>query len=332
MKEASRPMPTDKTDTDPSTPSARSNEGARGARGDGPIAPAKIVAVAPSVNTSTSPPPTPSTDPGPPPYMPNIHAADTDPQPMPPAAAPSAPPPSTQRSRGAAPTPVAVPVPNLGSHVKNDSIDMLLDGIAGDTRKVAESRGEASLAYAGSEHTPPAPRKTPVPEAPVIVKRREMPPTVRLERAMIEAAVAKQTKKPADNATVIVPRTQGPRVVVALFAAIAVVLAVFLGMNSWSSRLKRAAMAVDPSASELVTSPPPGAWTPAASAATSVPTSVPTATSTATSTGTSTSTQPSTQPSMSTPPSTPPPTAKNPRPRGTSTGTDLGEFKPSIHH
>jgi hypothetical protein len=269
-------MPTDKPDTDPSTPSARS------ARNDGPIAPEKIVAVGPAVRPPPRTPPTPTTDPGPPPYMPRIHAADTDPQPIPPVATdlgPSAPP---ARSNPPLRAPVALPVPQR----KNDSIELLLDGIAGDTHgKVAESRGEASLAYAGSEHTPPTPRKTPVPEPPVIVK--------------------------------------GPRVVIALFAAIVVVLAVFLGMNAWSARVKRAAMAVDPSASELVTSPPQGAWIPAASA---------TATPSATATTTPTTTPTTTTTTTTTPAATATATKKSSRPMGAPTSTDLGEFKQSIHH
>jgi hypothetical protein len=307
-------MPTDKPDTDPSTPSARS------ARNDGPIAPEKIVAVGPAVRPPPRTPPTPTTDPGPPPYMPRIHAADTDPQPIPPVATdlgPSAPP---ARSNPPLRAPVALPVPQR----KNDSIELLLDGIAGDTHgKVAESRGEASLAYAGSEHTPPTPRKTPVPEPPVIVKRREMPPTVRLDRAVVEAAVAQHAKKRASDTTVLVPRTQGPRVVIALFAAIVVVLAVFLGMNAWSARVKRAAMAVDPSASELVTSPPQGAWIPAASA---------TATPSATATTTPTTTPTTTTTTTTTPAATATATQKSSRPKGAPTSTDLGEFKQSIHH
>jgi hypothetical protein len=314
-------MPTEKPDTDPSTPSARS------ARGEGAISPAKIVAVGPDVTSPVAVSPTASTDPGPPPYMPRVHPGNPYPPPQAQSRAPSTDPGvAPPASKGPPPTPVAVPVPQR----KNDSIELLLDGIAGDTRgKVAESRGEASLAYAGSEHSPPTPRKTPVPEAPVIVKRREMPPTMRLDRAVVEAAVAQSANKRPGDTTVLVPRTQGPRVVIALVAAIVVVLAVFLGMNAWSARLKRAAMAADPSASELVTSPPPGAWNPSSSAPLgSTPTSTATATSTATSTASSTSTPTAIPTSASTSTSS----SKGSRPKAAATGTDLGEFKPSIHH
>ncbi len=338
-------MATKETDTDPSTPVARAPK----APPAGPIMPARIVSVAP-VGTSSARPPKAgtSTDPGVAPS--HAHASDTDPDPRGavPSTDPGLAPPS---GPGNAPhrTPVVVPAaraggpPRVPARVaagKNDSIDSLLEGIAGEqpekTKKTPQSRGEAAAAYQVEHKLLPG-QPTPPPQPSVIVERPPQPPTIRIERAKIDAARAEflasqQTAAPpppsvrpvtrTGEATVVTPRKQGPRIVIALFAAILVVFAIFVAMRMWAVGLKKQAMATDPTASQLIIRPMPvpGASVSATATASSLPTPTASATATATAIATATAT--------ATTNATAPSTAK-PAPAGSS---NLGDFKHDFKH
>lgn len=328
MNERDARMATKDSDTDPSTPAARVAMKPSAPAPTLPITPAKILVVAPAAQAGASK--GTGTDPGvAPPPTGNFHESDTDPDPRVPriSAGFSAPPtpvavpvPHAARRQSAPPKPAAKPSPlppkpsappaKAGAG-KNDSIDALLDGIAGPqpekTKKTPQSRGEAAAAYQVEHRVLPG-QPTPPPQPSVIVDRPKLPPTVKIERAKIEAAAAAHraamaahgpgSERPvtrAGEATVVTPRKLGPRIVVALFSAVLVVFAIFVAIRIWAVGVKMEAVKVDPTASALVKGPIPqfGAKpAPSASAsatataeptATAVPTNTaPTATATAT--------------------------------------------------
>ncbi len=330
-------MPTKESDTDPSTPVARAPKTPPA----GPIMPARIVAVAPPEAPSASRPPKAgtSTDPGvAPPMHARGNASDTDPDPRgTPSTDPGVAPPPGPGNAPARRTPLSVPSPKGPPRVpapiaagKNDSIDTLLEGIAGDqpekTKKTPQSRGESAAAYQ-TEHKLLPGQPTPPPQPSVIVERPPQSPTVRIERAKIDAARAAfiaerdaaagappsvQPMTRAGESTVVTPRKQGPRIVIALFAAILVVFAIFVAMRMWAVGLKKQAMATDPTASQLILKPPPGA----SASATAIPTPTPTPTATTTPTATATPSASASAPAK-------------PAPAGTG---NLGDFKNDFKH
>jgi hypothetical protein len=278
-------MPHDDADTDPSTPESRGRTepgpgpAAHGAR----ITPSKIVPVSPvSLGASTDPMPSRPRETG------------TDPGVAPPSGAFAGKPPrvavvAPPRSPSKPPVPGSKTPPMPFTAPKaNDSIDVLLEGITGTStrdkpRSTAETRGEASAAYEGAPRELLPAHDTPPPEPLVIVERMKQPPTVKLDRAQLQQMAA-HAPPPASvrpvthgaEPTFVTPRSQGPRVVVALFAAILV------AMKSWTTKVKQNAVAADPSASALINGkePPPKSWTPnaTATAATSAATAATTAT------------------------------------------------------
>ena len=331
----------DDADTDPSTPEARAaltdlTLPMGGAR----ITPSKIVPVAPGNATAErAKSSAPTTDPGvaPPSDRGGARAARVV---VPPAR--SKPP--------LAPQGHTPPMPFTAPKA-NDSIDVLLDGITGGghgrekPRVTPETRGEASAAYDG-EHKLLPKQPTPVPEESVIVARPQLAATLRIDRA--ELARMSPSPTPASvqpvmrggEPTVVTPRTQGPRVVIALFSAILVVFGIFLVLKSWATKEKQKAMAADPSASVLINGkePPPKAWTP-------------NATVTVTATAAPATAQPGqtdqpdqTQsrvaptagplaPATNVAPTPAPTGAPSPRPSGAKPkGTEMGELRPSINH
>ena len=303
----------DDADTDPSTPEARA---ALADPSAGPrITPSKIVPVAPLSAQADRP---------------KSGASTTDPGVAPPSERSGARPPRVV-------VPPAKPKPPLVAQghtppmpftapKSNDSIDALLDGITGGAerpRVTAQSRGEASAAYDG-EHKLLPKQPTPVPEESVIVTRTNQPQTLRIDRAQL--AQASQSPAPASvrpvtrggESTVVTPRTQGPRVVIALFSAILVVFGIFLMLKSWATKEKQKAVAADPSASVLINpkEPPPKSWMPNATV-TATEIAAPTATPTAT----------------AAPPSSATNVSPSPRPSGPKPkATDVGELRPSINH
>lgn len=337
-------MATKETDTDPSTPVARAPK----APAAGPIMPARIVSVAPAGPSSARPPkPGTSTDPGVAPSR--SHASDTDPDPR--GAAPSTDPGLAPPS-GPANVPHRAPIvvlaaraggpPRVPARVaagKNDSIDSLLEGIAGDqpekTKKTPQSRGEAAAAYQVEHKLLPG-QPTPPPQPSVIVERPPQPPTIRIERAKIDAARAEflasqQTAAPPPSVrpvtrtgepTVVTPRKQGPRIVIALFAAVLVVFAIFVAMRMWAVGLKKQAMATDPTASQLIIRPMPVPGASVSASASATPSATASALPTPSVTATATATVSTTAATSATA------TAK-PAPAGSG---NLGDFKHDFKH
>ena len=140
-----------------------------------------------------------------------------------------------------------------------------------NTPRVLESHGEPAAAYQAEHRAAPRHPDTPA-EPSVIVERPRQPPTLRIERAQLPPELLSpnaldEPTLPAPSVPVVavVPpsspptaRVAGSRVVIALFSAIAVVLAFFVALKLWSSHLKADAVAADPAASNLVVTPPPG--------------------------------------------------------------------------
>ena len=184
---------------------------------------------------------------------------------------PLTPPPGPSASRS-----VSAYVRPADSAQLDDSVDMLLDGMPamgpGPMKTTPESSGRAAAAY-HTKHALHRPQETPVPEPKVIVEAMPLPPTMRFDRAkLVDAAREHQAQVP-ESPTAPTPRTQGPRLVIALFSAIIVVFAMFCALKFWSVQQKRNAMLTDPTASALVI--PPSAPTtapPPATATTATPT------------------------------------------------------------
>lgn len=132
--------------------------------------------------------------------------------------------------------------------------------------KDPEKRPAADASSYHGSHVPPARQPAPMDEPAVIIERPKQPPTLRIDRSklptppsFVEAAPA----RPAERTFVTAPR-QGRRVVVALFAAVLVVFAIFVAMKMWVTAEKKKATAADPSASAFIDghAPPPKSWTP----------------------------------------------------------------------
>ena len=329
----------DDADTDPSTPEARAAlSDFTSPMGGARITPSKIVPVAPgNTPAERARSRAPTTDPGvaPPSDRGGARAARVV---VPPAR--SKPP--------LAPQGHTPPMPFTAPKA-NDSIDVLLDGITGGghgrekPRVTPETRGEASAAYDG-EHKLLPKQPTPVPEESVIVARSQQAATLRIDRAQLAGMSPSPT--PASvrpvmrggEPTVVTPRTQGPRVVIALFAAILVVFGIFLVLKSWATKEKQKAMAADPSASVLINGkePPPKAWTPNATAtvnAKSGPATVQPSQPGQTDQQDPTQSHVAPTAGPLAPVTNAATAAPSPRPSGAKPkGTDMGELRPSINH
>jgi hypothetical protein len=264
------------SDTDPSTPSARAAQ-------TQPIAPSKIVAVAPGPLTTTQRL-VPSTDPGVAP--PRARVNDTVPDPP----------------RGSSTDPGVAPPANPPRGSTTDSIDTLLEGISGEqpekTKRQPQSRGAAAASYQ-AEHSVLPGRPTDPSLDSVIVERPKQAPTMKIDRARIDAAraehEARTRTKALEASTVVTPKPQGPRVVIALFAAILVVTAFFLVMRMWAAGVKADAVATDPTAGDLIkTFSKTGPVLASASAASAAPSASAAQATSATATVTATVTAPTT--------------------------------------
>jgi hypothetical protein len=185
-------VPTDEHDTDPSTPEARrSTEGRSGAPfGDDPP---------PSPEGVSERPPVPriSTDPG-------------------------VGPPSEVRVP--TPRPMGIVVPVAAPFAKKDSVEILLDGITGlqpeRTKTTPQTDGQASAAYHARHDVRPA-RTSPDAEPKVVVERAQHAPTLRIDRAKLNAARSL-------DPTAVVPAQVGPRIVAAVVSGLVVVLLLFV--------------------------------------------------------------------------------------------------------
>lgn len=116
---------------------------------------------------------------------------------------------------------------------------------------------------------PPAP---PQDEPSVIVERPKQSPTLKIDRSQLPPAPPPDEPRDAGprsvESTFVSAPAQGRRIVVALFAGVIVVFAIFVAMKMWVTAEKKKALDVDPNASALIDgrAPPPKSWTPGAGA------------------------------------------------------------------
>jgi hypothetical protein len=117
-------------------------------------------------------------------------------------------------------------------------------------------------------------------EPSVIVERAKQPKTLKIDRSQLPAAPppprlddASPPAPPGAEQTIVTGPAQGRRVVIALFAAVLVVFAIFVAMKMWVTAEKKKAVAADPNAESLIDghAPPPRTWTPSASSSVVAP-------------------------------------------------------------
>jgi hypothetical protein len=238
---------------------------------------------------------------------------------------------------------------------KKDSVELLLDGMQGPQldrpRMTPQTDGQAHAAY-HAEHLVRAGHTAPGEEPKVVVERRTLPATMKLDRSKVLAAIEQVEAQRRAHATAAVPRPIAPRVVLALMAGLVVVLAVFVVAIQVRTRSIAAAAAAARATAPTRTSVPPaapttapvaanevaaaasstiagaasagpataaGVWTPVATAAPAP--SAPAAPAGTTSAGVATS---------NAAPSVNAAVKKPPKPQATSTATGLGEFEPRL--
>jgi hypothetical protein len=241
--------------------------------------------------------------------------------------------------------PATSPVP-----ARKDSVELLLDGMAGPQperpKMTPQTDGQSSAVYHAQHGVRPA-RTSPEPEPKVVVERPALPSTTRIDRAVVQKAIAQaEAKRRALEATAVVPQRVAPRVIVAIVAGLMVVLGLFVVARLVIMRGKgHAAAAAAPSSAPvsvpaasapaaMAAAPPTASTAPAASTAMAAAPAAPAITTAAPSAA-----SPSTVGSSSPAPSASVPWWLRPRakpavPVATAPATggkDLGEFKTSFH-
>ena len=183
-------------DTDPSTPGAR--------RSEPRMAAAMAVRVAGATGVAV---PRPTTDPGLGPH---------------PEHGPASPP------------PMVVVAPSASSRA-NDSVDVLLNGIAGPRparmKTTRQTDGEAAAAYHAEHGLRPA-RVSPASQPKVLVERSTTQPGMR--RREKEPRSPSDTRRAMERTANSLPKSVLPRVIVALGAGVAVVVALFILLRALS--------------------------------------------------------------------------------------------------
>ena len=209
-------MTTKEHDTDPSTPSARR--------------PSKMRSLPPPPRPGPTPPP-PDTDPGlaPPPV-------ETDPPSVPLGIkVPSNRPPPLADTLDA-PLPVGLATnEDAQKGAKKDSVEILLEGMAelrlDRSRTTPQTAGQASASYHAEHEVRAVERPAPVADEPKVLLEQPPTVTVRLVRGSVRPGEA--------DPTWIRPPQTLRRVLVALAAGFAVVVAIFLWLSAASRSVER---------------------------------------------------------------------------------------------
>jgi hypothetical protein len=125
---------------------------------------------------------------------------------------------------------------------KKDSVELLLDGMQGPQlerpRLTPQTDGQSHAAY-HAEHLVRAAHTTPGEEPKVVVERRTLPATTRLDRAKVLAAIEQAEAQRRALATAAVPRPIVPRVVLALIAGLLVAMGVFAAIVRFRAQIER---------------------------------------------------------------------------------------------
>lgn len=244
--------------------------------------------------------------------------------------------PNTDPGLGPGAQPAGPPVP-VRTGGRQDTVEMLLDGMSAPQperqKTTPQSAGEAAASYHAEHPVHPA-RTEPDEQPKVIVERPPLVPTVKVDRAKLQAVIAeadarRRAAEAEAAAKAPVPVTTGPKALIAAVAGLLVVLVIFLAARGKSSE-------------EKGTDTP--SVTPATAAAPETATATPTAADTATATATTAVSpagdtteapapthRPTTHVPVTALPEAPATaTAPKPRPRPTAT-SDLGEFKTTFH-
>src|SRR5580692_11591687 len=147
-----------------------------------------------------------------------------------PAAPPGAPQVSTDPGIG---PPSRPPIPATSAvQPKKDSVELLLDGMAGPQldrpKTTPQSDGQAAASYHAQHGVRPA-HTSPDLEPKVVVERPALPKTMKVDRAVVQQAIEMaDARRRAQDATVVAPQRVAPRVIVAIVAGLVVVLGLFV--------------------------------------------------------------------------------------------------------
>jgi Meckel syndrome type 1 protein len=148
--------------------------------------------------------------------------------------------------QGYAPTPTPAPgipvsamvspsapavAPSSTVPAKKDSVELLLEGMAGPsldrTKTTPQTDGQAAAAYHAQHGVRPA-RTSPDSEPKVVVEKMPLNATMRVDRSRIHEIPGVPGATPrALEPTAVTPPSMAPRIAVAIFSALAVVIAMF---------------------------------------------------------------------------------------------------------
>jgi hypothetical protein len=253
----------------------------------------------------------------------------------------------TQRMLPVPARPLNIVVPASSAvQPKKDSVELLLDGMAGPQldrpKTTPQSDGQAAASYHAQHGVRPA-HTSPDLEPKVVVERPALPKTMKVDRAVVQQAIEMaDARRRAQDATVVAPQRVAPRVIVAIVAGLVVVLGLFvvarlIVMRSGTTAATPTRPAVVTVVATATATAPATASAVATAAAPAPASETAAAPASATASGTaSASAAPiasAPAPASSVPwwarPKTKPTTGG--APAGTATGSDLGEFKTTFH-
>jgi hypothetical protein len=248
----------------------------------------------------------------------------------------------TQRMQPVPARPLNIVVPASSAvQPKKDSVELLLDGMAGPQldrpKTTPQSDGQAAASYHAQHGVRPA-HTSPDLEPKVVVERPPLPKTMKVDRAVVQQAIEMaDARRRALDATVVAPQRVAPRVIVAIVAGLVVVLGLFVvaRLIVMRSGTTAAATPTRPAVATVVaTATATATATASAVAPATAPAPAPAAASAASPPASASA---ATSASVAAPASSVPWWAKPKTrptggpPAGTATGSDLGEFKTTFH-
>jgi hypothetical protein len=253
----------------------------------------------------------------------------------------------TQRMQPVPPRPLNIVVPASSPvQPKKDSVELLLDGMAGPQlerpKTTPQSDGQAAAAYHAQHGVRPA-HTSPDLEPKVVVERPALPQTMKVDRAVVQKAIdMADARRRALEATAVAPQRVAPRLIVAVVSGLVVVLGLFvvarlIVMRSGATATSTRPAVVTVAAQATATGTATATATATASAVATAPAPESAAASvSATATGSasapaSAGTSATAAPASSLPWWARPKTKPTGSPAPTATGNDLGEFKTTFH-